>query len=456
MARKEVQREFPHVRLTEVDFRYKEAPKSGGFIIMVKYHTSDKEYPLYTQSRGDAEKTLNKKLPKRIKDALGKSVTEELNETNAQLQELQNQEAAQQKAFQQAETRAAEAQHLRREMDAIRARNADISAQIQQLKDTHGKLDKEAIQKLKDEKRSLEADHQELQKQLDAAAKGAKEAQERQQDINKTRLRKGETERRLAELKAQKDAIQPIDELKQKAAELNEHITEDMRIIEDENTSPSERTAARERLAVRNEELELLNEEIEARERQRPLLERVKDIFKKYGWTLQAVVLAVGIVLSALSLAGLNGLKAGTKAVGQGLQAIGKKLGSLLPGLIGSIVSFIFKACSWRSTPGCSSLPWWPSLWKGCLRRGVDNQPYHSKSTNCYKGFVYVMRVNGLRCDLWLRWWLCWCCWLRWCGCGWLRCRLFWGNSLGFGCLFEDWVGGVTFWGVHLAWAARH
>ena len=80
------------------------------------------------------------------------------------------------------------------------------------------------------------------------------------------------------------------------------------------------------------------------RERQRPLLERVKDIFKKYGWTLQAVVLAVCVVLSALALAGLNGLKAGTKALGQGLKAIGQKLGSLLPGLIGSIVSFIFKA----------------------------------------------------------------------------------------------------------------
>ena len=57
-----------------------------------------------------------------------------------------------------------------------------------------------------------------------------------------------------------------------------------------------------------------------------------------------AVALAVGVVLSALALAGLNALKAGTKALGQGLKAIGQKLGSLLPGLIGSIVSFIFKA----------------------------------------------------------------------------------------------------------------
>ena len=357
-ARREIAGEFPNADFTQLEFRYKEAPKSGGQIIVVNYHTSDKEYPLYTKSRGDAEKTLNTSLPKRIKDALGKSVTEELNETNAQLQELQDQEKAQRKALQQAETKAAEAQRLRREMDAIRDRTTDISARMQQLENTHGPLDKDAIQKLKDEKRSLETDHQEKRKQLDAAAKSAKQAQKLQQDINKTRLSKGETERRLGKLKAQKDTTQAIDKIKQKIAELNEHNAEDIRLMEDENTLPSERTAARERVAVRNEELEmlneaaedrerqrsLLNEEVEDRERQRPLPERVKEIFKKYGWTLQAVVLAVGLVLGALALAGLNGLKAGTNAVGQGLQVIGKKLGSLLPGLIGSIVSFIFKA----------------------------------------------------------------------------------------------------------------
>ena len=219
-----------------------------------------------------------------------------------------------------------------------------LADRIQQLENTHGPLDKDAIHRLKDEKRKLAADHQAKRKQLDALAKAAQEAQKLQQDINKTILSKGETARRLGQLKGQKDAIQPLEELKQKAAELNEHITEDLRIIEDENTSPSEREAARERLAVRNEELEMVNEAIGVRERQRPLLERVKEIFKKYGWTLQAVVLAVGLVLGALALAGLNGLKAGTKAVGQGLKTIGQKLGSLLPGLIGSIVSFIFKA----------------------------------------------------------------------------------------------------------------
>ena len=104
----------------------------------------------------------------------------------------------------------------------------------------------------------------------------------------------------------------------------------------------------------RREEIERLEPQIQQREEALPLRERVKNIFKKYGWTLQAVVLAVGLVLGALALAGLEGLKAGTKTLiqfnsiqftlGQGLKTVGQKLGSLLPGLIGSIVSFIFKA----------------------------------------------------------------------------------------------------------------
>ena len=80
-----------------------------------------------------------------------------------------------------------------------------------------GPLDKEAIQKLKDEKKKLANDHKEKPKQLDALAKAVKEAQTLQQDINKTRLSKGKTERRIGQLKGQKDALQPLDELKQKA-----------------------------------------------------------------------------------------------------------------------------------------------------------------------------------------------------------------------------------------------
>ena len=135
-----------------------------------------------------------------------------------------------------------------------------------------------------------------------------------------------------------------LDELRERDAELERENTEDQKILDDENATSSEKEAARERIEARNAEKARLRPQIQEREQARPLREKVRDIFKKYGWTLQAIAIAVGVVLSALALAGLNALKAGTKAVGQGLKAVGQKLGSLLPGLIGSIVSFIFKA----------------------------------------------------------------------------------------------------------------
>ena len=128
-----------------------------------------------------------------------------------------------------------------------------------------------------------------------------------------------------------------MKELEQEAEELNRKITEDKQLIEDENTSPSERAAAEARLSENEAELDRVNTEIEVRERERPLLERIKDIFKKYGWTLQAIFIAVGVILSVIALA----VKKGTKVVSQKLNNVKHE-----PGFIGSIVSFIFKAAS--------------------------------------------------------------------------------------------------------------
>ena len=322
--------------------RWKTAPRSGGAILEVSMRSKDKWYPLLKKSRGAVAKSFNESLPKEIQTALGKSLTEQFDDTNTALQEKQNELDEKQKQQQeQEEQRAAESQKLRREMDALTNQIRDKDARIRELEDIHGSIDTEAIQRLKVEKRTLEGEKRSKDKEL---AQLRKQYDKIRTEVDKLRREKRELETRKNELAAKKDALKPLDELKQRAEELNQNITEDIRLIEDENTSPSERETARERLAVRNEELEMVNEEIEARERQRPLLERVKDIFKKYGWTLQAVALAVGIVLSALALAATNGLKAGTQAIGNGLKAIGQKLGSLLPGLIGSIVSYIFKA----------------------------------------------------------------------------------------------------------------
>ena len=64
--------------------------------------------------------------------------------------------------------------------------------------------------------------------------------------------------------------------------------------MDDENASPSEKEAAAARIEERDEELTRLEPQIQEREEALPLRERVKNIFKKYGWTPQGVVLAAG------------------------------------------------------------------------------------------------------------------------------------------------------------------
>ena len=96
-----------------------------------------------------------------------------------------------------------------------------------------------------------------------------------------------------------------------------------------------------ERLEAENERLGEQNEEIFSR---MSLRDKVKYIFKKYGFTIFGVLAAVGAVIGVI----VSNLKAGltnvAKGVGNGLKELAKKLGQILPGMVGAIVSFLFKA----------------------------------------------------------------------------------------------------------------
>ena len=283
--------------------------------------------------------SINQTFARTNKDWLGPTSKTLIAERDRALSEdrveLRNAERDESRLLSQHQQATNEATNLNNRLERTRARIAALEEGPGSIEEHRAEIDR-----LKTVESNLKTD---LENRTKVAAL-EKQRKTQQANVAKLKAQVATKTKERNKLQAGLDSTKTLDELKQQADELNRHITEDLRIVEDENTSPREREAARERLAVRNEELEELNEEIEARERQRPLFERVKQIFKKYSWTLQAVVLAVGVVLSALALAGLNGLKAGTKAVGQGLKTIGQKLGSLLPGLIGSIVSFIFKA----------------------------------------------------------------------------------------------------------------
>ena len=90
-------------------------------------------------------------------------------------------------------------------------------------------------------------------------------------------------------------------------------------------------------------EISRLETENDIIEERMSLRDRVKSIFKKYGFTVFAVVSAVGLVIGVI----VNNLKKGLTSLGKGvggaLKNIGKKIGEILPGMIGAIASFVFK-----------------------------------------------------------------------------------------------------------------
>ncbi len=115
----------------------------------------------------------------------------------------------------------------------------------------------------------------------------------------------------------------------------------------DLNESINEQNQQRENLERQvnhlQEQNESLENEREAIEERLPLRDRVKQIIKRHGLTVTGIALAVGTIIGVI----VSNLKAGlinvAKGVGNGLKILGKKLGEILPGMVGAIASFIFR-----------------------------------------------------------------------------------------------------------------
>ena len=93
-------------------------------------------------------------------------------------------------------------------------------------------------------------------------------------------------------------------------------------------TSPSDKEAAEQRVAARNEELARLQTQIAEKEAAMPLRERVKEIFKKYGVTATTIFLAAGVTIGAVIGAITNALKKLGTDLGNGLKTLGAKAAS--------------------------------------------------------------------------------------------------------------------------------
>ena len=91
-----------------------------------------------------------------------------------------------------------------------------------------------------------------------------------------------------------------------------------MTIMNDENEDPAERERARERLTEKRQKISNLENERYAIEKKLPLRERVKNIFKRYGFTVTAILLPVGLIIGVI-------VDSVAKGVGNGQKNTGKK-----------------------------------------------------------------------------------------------------------------------------------
>ena len=140
------------------------------------------------------------------------------------------------------------------------------------------------IDRLKREKSKLERDIEEAKKKSKDYEKTIKEQPKISKDVERLQKKRVDEEQKRNAIEEKLNRIKPLDDLKEQKQTLERQIEEDKRVIEDENTSPSEREAAEARNTEREEELARLDPQIQEREKALPWRQRLKNVFKKLKW----------------------------------------------------------------------------------------------------------------------------------------------------------------------------
>ena len=254
----------------------------------------------------------------------------------------------------------AEAEKQQRQAEALAAergkQSQDIENLNQQIERTQAHIDalqedqgsnlesETELNRLKQLKKNYKTDLEKKKKELAGLEKQAKDNEKIQAKVDREKKKLYEIERERNTIEERLNSTKLLDELEDDEARLKKLNEEDQAVIDDVNASEFDKDAARERIAARDEDLLRLKARISERENSLPLRERIKEIFKKYGVTVTAIFLAAGVTIAAVICTITNALKKLGTELGNGLKTFGAKAASALPGLIGAIVSFLFKA----------------------------------------------------------------------------------------------------------------
>ena len=311
-------RRFPEASAINLETSYS---KTGRLQVKM-YGTGKKSYPLFTKDAKTGLERLNPSLPKEIKNSLGKSSEQIIEEDrNTAAQQRQRLEEAE-KQLQEADKIAAEREKEAQEIQDLEGQLEKTQAKIDARQEEQGSnLESEAeLRRLNQLKKNQQTELQNKKKELAVLEKKAKNSEKSKEKVAREK-------KKLHEIERENNAMEErLNEAKRRD-ELNE---EDRAIINDPDASEVDKEAAEKRIEARLEG-------------KLTLRKRVREIFKKYGVTVTAIFLAAGITIGAVVGAITNALKSMGNQLANGLKAVGAKAASALPGLIGAIVSFLFK-----------------------------------------------------------------------------------------------------------------
>ncbi|KAL9986182.1 hypothetical protein ACROYT_G000285 [Oculina patagonica] len=266
---------------------------------------------------------LLKKFTDKFKASLGPEAESLIAQDNEEIRERRQILREAESQLQQAETIAMQKEKATQEVEDLRIRIERTNAKMDQL---GSNVENESeLRRLNQLKKNLEKDFENAKKEVAALEKQAKQKAKEQTRVGQLRASLAAKESERNTLQERLNDTRALEDLKEKEAELKRQNEEDQAVIEDENASPTDKQAAEERVAERTEELGRLQTQIAERERALPLRERIKEIFKKHGVTLTAILLAAGVTIGSVIGAITNSLKATGKALGKGLSDIGSK-----------------------------------------------------------------------------------------------------------------------------------
>ena len=336
-----IKSKFPKADFEKIKIRTGK-DKSSGKIVAIG--SKGAQYKILKNDDSDFMKSFLDKF----KSELGPSAEQIIAEDRDTIQEQRQRLAEAEKQQREAEKIAAERDKELQEMENLKQQTERTQARIDAIQEEHGSnLESEAeLRRLKQLKKNQQTEFENKKNEVAALEKQAKNKQKVQEKVQKERAKLNEIVKKRNLIEERLNSTKPLDDLNEREAELRQQNSEDQAIIDATDTSTSEKEAARYRIEERIEEIARLQTQIAEREEAMPLRERVKEIFKKNGVTVAAILIAAGTTIGALMSTLTKGLNATGKAMANGLKEIAAKLGSLLPGLIGQIATFLFKTAA--------------------------------------------------------------------------------------------------------------